>query len=78
MEHAGFALDDAPALVEASLSCPLCLHAVDWSPSRLGAAALVACRCRSCGDERTVELSGVQMLRLAVLDEDQRVLNFMG
>jgi hypothetical protein len=71
MEHATFLPSDPAVVVEASLACPLCLHAVDWETTGRGARAEVACRCRSCGDVRNVELSGAQLLRLAALDEDE-------
>ncbi len=70
MEHATFETSDAPALVEASLACPLCLHAVDWVSAGRGAQAAVACRCRACGHAREVELTGEQLLVLALLDDD--------
>lgn len=67
-EVATFRTDDVDALVEASLSCPLCLHA----------AAVVAlegdsedgharCCCTVCGHERTVELLPEQLLRLSLM-----------
>ena len=70
MERASFETSDAPALVEASLACPLCLHAVDWVSAGRGAQAAIACRCRACGHARDVELTGEQLLVLALLDDD--------
>jgi len=71
MERASFDSSDPAVLVEASLACPLCLHAVDWSPVGWGAQPTVVCRCRGCGDRRSVELSGIQLLRLATLDDHE-------
>ena len=70
MERASFHSSDPVALVEASLACPVCLHAVDWASAGRGAQPVVACRCRHCGHAREVELSGAQLLRLAALDDD--------
>lgn len=71
MERADFLMTDPMCLVEAALSCPLCLHAVDWRPAGFGARPAVACRCRACGHERTVELSGPQVLRLTAMQEGE-------
>jgi hypothetical protein len=68
MERASFDPMDPSALVEASLACPFCLHAVDWESAGHGAEPAVACRCRGCGHTRDVALSGEQLLRLATLD----------
>jgi hypothetical protein len=65
VEHPDFAPTDPPELAEASLSCPMCLHAVDWHVNGSGAQVVVACRCRHCDHERAVELSGPQLLSLA-------------
>jgi hypothetical protein len=64
MEHADFDPFDPPELADASLACPMCLHAVDWHALGAGARARIACRCRNCGHERLVELSGPQLLSL--------------
>lgn len=69
MERADFAMNDPMCLVEAALSCPLCLHRVDWRPAGFGARSVVECTCRACGHERAVELSGPQVLRLTVTRE---------
>lgn len=66
-ETATFRPDDDLRLVEASLACRVCLsddiewslHPDDWDPE-------VECRCRRCGDSRTVSLTGYQALRLSL------------
>lgn len=70
MERATFLPDDPQSLVEASLSCPLCLHACDWRVAGTGARAEVECRCRACEHRRAVTLSGPQLLRLTVPDDE--------
>ncbi|HEY3185934.1 MAG TPA: hypothetical protein VGJ70_00575 [Solirubrobacteraceae bacterium] len=73
MEQARFLATDPAPLVEASLACPVCLHAVDWQVAGFGAQPAVACRCRGCDAERVVALSGSQLLRLATLEDDDGV-----
>src|SRR4051812_32892559 len=68
MEKASFQFTDARAVIDASLACPHCLHAVTWEPAGSGAQPAIACQCRSCGRERTVETTGAQMLRLTMSD----------
>ena len=68
MESATFRLEDPQCLVEASLACPCCLHATDWS-ARAGSEPAAACRCPNCGHQRDVALTGPQMLRLGVVDD---------
>lgn len=66
-ETANFRGDDATALVEASLACRMCLSGeVDWALRVEEWDAEVRCRCRGCGDRRTVSLNGEQALRLSV------------
>ena len=66
-ELAVFRGDDAPALVDASLSCTVCLSgAVEWSLLADVWEAEVECRCHSCGHGRTVSVTGEQALRLAL------------
>ena len=69
MERASFDPSDPAALIEASLACRFCLHAVDWASAGHGAQPAIVCRCRGCGHERTLELNGAQLLRLATLDD---------
>jgi hypothetical protein len=70
-ETASFRGDDAAPLVAASLACRMCLSGeVDWSLRVDEWDAEVECRCRGCGDRRTVSLTGEQALRLSV---DQRL-----
>jgi hypothetical protein len=78
VEQASFLLTDPPALVQASLACPLCLHAVDWRDAGTGADPAVECECRNCGHERTVYLSAGQMLRLTLADDDDERLIVAG
>lgn len=70
VENASFRLTDPPALVEASLSCPVCLHAVTWEASGEGAQPFVHCRCLHCDHGRKVLLTAVQRLRLELADDD--------
>jgi DNA-directed RNA polymerase subunit RPC12/RpoP len=70
METATFQFTDSRTTVDASLACPRCLHAVAWEPVGAGAQPAVECRCRHCGHERVVELTGAQMLRLTIDDGD--------
>ncbi len=70
MERADFVMSDPMCLVEAALSCPLCLHAVDWRTAGFGAHPTVRCTCRTCGHARPVRLSGPQLLRLTAGQED--------
>ena len=66
-ETAVFRGDDAPCLVEASLACRVCLSGeIEWSLRASDYKADVECRCLSCGDRRTVFLTGDQALRLAL------------
>jgi hypothetical protein len=78
VEQASFLLTDPPALVQASLSCPLCLHSVEWMDAGEGAQPAVECECRHCGHQRTVELSAAQMLRLTLADDDDEQLLVAG
>jgi hypothetical protein len=78
VEHASFLLTDPPALVQASLACPLCLHAVDWCDAGSGTDPAVECECRSCGHERVVHLTAGQMLRLTLADDDDDQLIVAG
>jgi hypothetical protein len=70
MERATFLPDDPPCLVEASLACPICLHTCDWRVSESDGAPAAHCRCRACAHERTVLLTGPQLLRLTLPDDD--------
>jgi hypothetical protein len=77
VEQASFLLTDPPALVQASLACPLCLHSVGWRDAGTGTDPAVECECRNCGHGRLVHLTAGQMLRLTVADDDdgeQRVV----
>ena len=66
-ETASFRGDDHSCLVAASLSCRVCLSgAIDWSLRVADWDHEVVCRCRDCGDERVVSLTGEQALRLAL------------
>jgi hypothetical protein len=65
MESASFLPDDPWSLVDASLACPRCLHAVDWHlvPGDVPSAR---CHCRACGHARSLALTGAQMVRLSL------------
>ncbi|HEX2161067.1 MAG TPA: hypothetical protein VHF88_04510 [Thermoleophilaceae bacterium] len=64
-ETANFRGDDQACLVEASLACRVCLSGqIDWSLRVEEWDHEVVCRCRACGDERVVSLTGDQALRL--------------
>jgi hypothetical protein len=66
-ETANFRGDDQACLVEASLACRVCLSGqIDWALRVEDWDHEVVCRCRSCGDERVVSLTGDQALRLAL------------
>jgi hypothetical protein len=78
MERASFLLTDPPALVQASLSCPLCLHSVEWQDAGAGTQPAVECECRHCGHRRSVELTASQMLRLTLADDDDEQLLVAG
>lgn len=66
-ETASFRGNDHAWLVEASLACRICLSGrVDWSLETETWDYEVVCRCRACGDERVVSLTGEQALRLAL------------
>jgi hypothetical protein len=66
-ETANFRGDDQTCLVEASLACRVCLSGqIDWSLRVADWDHEVVCRCRACGDERVVSLTGDQALRLAL------------
>jgi hypothetical protein len=68
-ETASFRGDDHPSLVEASLACRVCLSSrIDWALRVEEWDHEVVCRCRACGDERIVSLTGEQALRLALAD----------
>jgi hypothetical protein len=68
-ETATFRPDDDVCLVEASLACRVCLSDdVEWSLRTDDWDPEVACRCRRCGDSRTVSLTGYQALRLSLDD----------
>jgi hypothetical protein len=75
MEHAtelaSFRGDDDPRLVAAAIACRMCLSAdVDWS-LQVGewGDGQARCRCRTCGDSRTLSLTWEQALRLALAGE---------
>ncbi len=66
-EVASFRGDDDACLVAASLACRVCLSsAIDWSLRVADWDHEVVCRCRDCGDERVVSLTGDQALRLSL------------
>ena len=67
-EPASFRGDDDPRLVAAAIACRTCLSAeVDWS-LQVGewGDGQASCHCRSCGQARTLSLTGEQALRLAL------------
>jgi hypothetical protein len=69
LELASFRGDDDPCLIEASLACRVCLSGdVEWSLRLDDFDGEVVCRCRDCGDERTVSLTSDQALRLSLQD----------
>jgi hypothetical protein len=78
VEQASFLLTDPPALVQASLACPLCLHSVGWCDAGSGTDPAVECECRNCGHERVVHLTAGQMLRLTLADDDDEQLLVAG
>ena len=67
LELASFRADDDPCLVSAALACRVCLSgAVEWSLRVDDFDGEVECRCRDCGDLRTVSLTSDQALRLSL------------
>jgi hypothetical protein len=67
LELASFRGDDEPCLIEASLACRVCLSGdVEWSLRVDDFDGEVQCRCRSCGEVRTVSLTSDQTLRLSL------------
>ncbi|HEV2821195.1 MAG TPA: hypothetical protein VGW11_11890 [Solirubrobacteraceae bacterium] len=70
MERADFVMTDPMYVIEAALSCPMCLHTVAWRPANFGAHPTVECTCPACGHQRPVGLSGPQLLRLTAGQED--------
>ena len=66
-ELASFRGDDDPCLIAASLACRVCLSGdVEWSLQVDDFDGEVQCRCRCCGDVRTVSLTSDQALRLSL------------
>jgi hypothetical protein len=66
-EVAIFRGDDDPALVEAALACRVCLSGeVDWALEVGEFDGQVHCRCRRCGERRTLSLTADQALRLSL------------
>jgi hypothetical protein len=71
IELASFRGNDDPRLVAAAIACRTCLSGeVDWS-LRVGewGDGQVRCRCRACGDSRTLSVTSDQALRLALQPE---------
>lgn len=67
VETAAFRMDDGDCLVAASLSCRTCLGGdVEWSLNLSSYEPAAECRCRTCGDTRTVFLTPEQALRLTM------------
>jgi hypothetical protein len=67
LELASFRGDDDPCLIAASLACRVCLSGdVEWSLRVDDFDGEVVCRCRGCGDVRTVSLTSDQALRLSL------------
>ncbi|MFN2617484.1 MAG: hypothetical protein ABR581_10220 [Thermoleophilaceae bacterium] len=67
-ELTSFRGDDDPRLVAAAIACRTCLSGeVDWS-LEVGewGDGQARCRCRSCGDSRTLSLTWDQALRLTL------------
>ena len=64
---AAFALDDPDALVDAALSCPLCLRADSTIEVELtGEEVAGRCACAACGATWSLTLQPRQLLRLAL------------
>jgi hypothetical protein len=67
LELASFRGDDDPCLIAASLACRVCLSGdVEWSLRVHDFDGDVQCRCRGCGDVRTISLTANQALRLSL------------
>lgn len=69
-DTARFRADDPDPLVEASLSCPLCLRSeqVQWEAALEGYDPSVECRCPSCEERWRVYLTPEQALRVGLMD----------
>ena len=65
-EVATFLPLDPDLLVRASLSCPRCLHDVDWEVQGVTEDASARCSCPACGASRDLLLSPEQAMRLQV------------
>jgi endogenous inhibitor of DNA gyrase (YacG/DUF329 family) len=65
-EVATFLPLDPDLLVRASLSCPRCLHDVEWEMHGGTEEATASCECPSCGTSRDVALTPEQALRLGI------------
>ena len=64
---ASFRPNDHPALVEASLSCPVCLSGdVGWRLELADFDDAVHCHCRHCHHRRVMSLGPGQALRLSL------------
>jgi hypothetical protein len=64
---AGFALDDPDALVDAALSCPMCLGADSRMEIGLdGGEVSGTCACAACDATWSLALEPQQLLRLAL------------
>ena len=62
-----FSIDDPDALVDAALSCPLCLGAESRVEVRLAGDEIQGgCACRACGATWSLILDPQQLLRLAL------------
>lgn len=66
-ETTAFRGDDPCCLVEAGLACRVCLSGdVEWALALEPWDHQALCRCRDCGHERRVSLTGDQALRLSL------------
>ena len=69
VDTARFRTNDPDPLVEASLSCPLCLcgEQVEWEAALEGYDPSVECRCPHCEERWRVYLTPEQALRLGLM-----------
>ena len=67
MPFASFDPADPQPLVEAALACPLCLHTSHWTAVP---GPALGCTCTECGHLHTVRLTGAQLMRLTLPDDE--------
>lgn len=67
MPHATFDPADPQPLLEAALACPVCLHSSHWTA--IPGPAL-DCTCTNCGHRHELQVTGPQLVRLTLPDDE--------